>query len=49
MVAQLARYLHQSILEIEDWEAPTFFRYFGHMEDVMAREAKARKPPSKDK
>jgi hypothetical protein len=45
MAAQIARYLHQSLTEIEAWDVPTFFRYFDHVEDVLKIEAEARKPP----
>ncbi|ERP98265.1 hypothetical protein Q669_24030 [Labrenzia sp. C1B10] len=46
MTAQIARYLHQSLTEIEDWDVPTFFRYFGHVEEVLQieAEAKSKKP-----
>lgn len=42
MAAQIARYLHQSLSEIEDWDVPAFFRYFGHVEEVLRIEADAK-------
>jgi tyrosyl-tRNA synthetase len=46
MAAQIARYLHQSLTEIEDWDVPTFFRYFDHVEEVLQIEAEAKKTKS---
>lgn len=48
MVAQIARYLHQSITEIEDWDVPSLFRYFQHMEEALQREAEAKRSPGKE-
>ena len=42
MAAQIARYLHQSLTEIEDWDIPTFFRYFDHAVTVLQIEAEAK-------
>lgn len=44
MVAQLARQLHQNIIDIEDWDVPTFFRYFEHMNQLIRIENSAAEP-----
>ncbi len=39
MVAVVARVLHQSIDEIEEWEADKLFEYSAHAETIMRAEA----------
>ncbi|EYD71817.1 hypothetical protein [Limimaricola hongkongensis] len=38
MIAEIGRYLHQSIDEVEEWEAERFFRYHDQIRDILADE-----------
>lgn len=39
MAAAIGRHLHQSLDEVEEWEADRFFRYFDAMGELLEAEA----------